>query len=81
MTVIRLRRRQNPAYRFSRFYQHMEESYRLSQRLKLLQYISGIAMIAAALFLVWRVHAAFNLPLLPDGVGIVTETCRQIRQL
>ncbi|MGI6086514.1 MAG: hypothetical protein ACOYCD_01015 [Kiritimatiellia bacterium] len=52
----------------------MEESHLIRQRIKLLQYISGIAMIAAALFLVWRVHAAFNLPLLPDGGGIVTET-------
>ncbi len=51
----------------------MEESYLIRQRIKLLQTAAAAVMIAAALFLAWRVRAAFNLPRLPDGGGHVTE--------
>lgn len=72
MTVIRLRRRQNPAYRFSRFYHHMEESYRLSQRLKLLQTAGGAALILAGVFLAWCGREVLRLPSLdtrPQAAG------------
>lgn len=54
----------------------MEESYLIRQRIKLLQATAAAAMIAAALFLAWRVRAAFDLPRLAAGSGTAATAAR-----